>query len=378
MSNDGSIQYACVDGTDQYGGIYKSSDYGVTWTSIYNNKQYWSSIATDSTGANVAVCGGGGQGITGLYFLSTNSGTSWTPVTTIPATSYNSTYSCVAMSSNGKYQSVCSTSDNTGTTTGAVFTSIDTGLSWTQANIPNHAWTNISMSSSGRYQYVCAGQSINQSGILIEGVIYYSHDFGIRWIELKQSSGLQWQRVVVSPNENTVSGCYQNGSGSNVYTTIEIAESSIFYKGNVGINNSNPSYSLDVIGNVNINTSLSTSNSLTANGIIQASQFNTTSDYRIKENPIPIDQYINNYKVDHLTPYLYQNKLSNQINIGLIAHEVQEYFPFLVSGKKDGPNYQSVNYIGLIPLLIHEIKLLKERSKRNKEKRNKEKIYKKK
>jgi hypothetical protein len=54
--------------------------------------------------------------------------------------------------------------------------------------------------------------------------------------------------------------------------------------------------------------------------------------------------------------------------MGLIAHEVQEYFPFLVSGEKDARLYQSVNYIGLIPLLIHEIKLLKERSKRNKDK----------
>jgi len=109
--------------------------------------------------------------------------------------------------------------------------------------------------------------------------------------------------------------------------------------------------------------------SLTANGIIKATQFNTTSDYRIKENPIPLThQSASNYTIDYLTPYQYQNKLSNQLNIGLIAHEVQEYFPFLVSGNKDDPAYQSVNYIGFIPLLIHEIKLLKERSKRNKDK----------
>ena len=112
-----------------------------------------------------------------------------------------------------------------------------------------------------------------------------------------------------------------------------------------------------------------TTPSLTANGIIKATQFNTTSDYRIKENPIPLgDPMINKYTIDVLEPCQYQNKLSNQLNIGLIAHEVQEYFPFLVSGNKDDPAYQSVNYIGLIPLLIHEIKLLKERSKRNKDK----------
>jgi hypothetical protein len=53
--------------------------------------------------------------------------------------------------------------------------------------------------------------------------------------------------------------------------------------------------------------------------------------------------------------------VTNQLNIGLIAHEVQEHFPFLVTGNKDDSEYQSINYIGLIPLLIHEIKELKMR-----------------
>jgi len=62
-----------------------------------------------------------------------------------------------------------------------------------------------------------------------------------------------------------------------------------------------------------------------------------------------------------LQPYIYQNKLTKQTNLGFIAHEVQEYFPFLVTGNKDDPTYQSIHYIGLIPLLIHEIKELKSR-----------------
>ncbi len=43
----------------------------------------------------------------------------------------------------------------------------------------------------------------------------------------------------------------------------------------------------------------------------------------------------------------------------MIAHEVQEYYPFLVEGEKDGYNTQSVNYIGLIGVLIKEIQELK-------------------
>jgi hypothetical protein len=45
--------------------------------------------------------------------------------------------------------------------------------------------------------------------------------------------------------------------------------------------------------------------------------------------------------------------------MGFIAHEVQALFPSIVSGQKDGPDYQSVNYTGLIALLVKEIQTLK-------------------
>jgi hypothetical protein len=52
---------------------------------------------------------------------------------------------------------------------------------------------------------------------------------------------------------------------------------------------------------------------------------------------------------------------SNKNDIGFVAHELQEQFPFLVHGEKDEELYQSVNYNGLIGLLVHEIKSLKDR-----------------
>jgi hypothetical protein len=67
------------------------------------------------------------------------------------------------------------------------------------------------------------------------------------------------------------------------------------------------------------------------------------------------------YKVDELNPVSYINKITNRQDIGLIAHEVQEHFPFLVNGEKNGEEHQSVNYVGLIGLLIHEIQQLKAR-----------------
>jgi hypothetical protein len=49
--------------------------------------------------------------------------------------------------------------------------------------------------------------------------------------------------------------------------------------------------------------------------------------------------------------------------LGFIAHEVQPHFPMLVNGQKDGEGYQSINYIGLIPVLVAEIKDLKSQVK---------------
>jgi hypothetical protein len=53
------------------------------------------------------------------------------------------------------------------------------------------------------------------------------------------------------------------------------------------------------------------------------------------------------------------NKQTKKQDIGLIAHELQEFYPELVNGVKDGSEIQTVNYIGLIPIMISEIKTLK-------------------
>jgi hypothetical protein len=93
-------------------------------------------------------------------------------------------------------------------------------------------------------------------------------------------------------------------------------------------------------------------------GNIEATIINTTSDYRVKENPILLNE---TFFVDSLKPMFYKNKMSNKEDMGFLAHEVQEIFPFLVNGEKDGDSYQSLNYNGFIALLVKEIQELKKR-----------------
>jgi hypothetical protein len=99
---------------------------------------------------------------------------------------------------------------------------------------------------------------------------------------------------------------------------------------------------------------------ITATGQISAASFNSGSDYRIKENVTKLDSSFN---VDNLNPVTYINKNMGKQDIGFIAHEVQEIYPFLVNGEKDGEETQSLNYIGLIGILTKELQDLKKRVK---------------
>jgi hypothetical protein len=64
-----------------------------------------------------------------------------------------------------------------------------------------------------------------------------------------------------------------------------------------------------------------------------------------------------------LNPVYFKFKNDNKESIGLIAHELQAHYPFLVEGKKDDEQTQTVNYSGLIGVLIKEIQELKKRVK---------------
>jgi len=86
------------------------------------------------------------------------------------------------------------------------------------------------------------------------------------------------------------------------------------------------------------------------------SAVNVTSDYRIKNNVETLDE---THTVDNLRPVKYYQTQAKQNSIGFLAHELQEHYPELIEGVKDGTKMQSVNYNGLLPILINEVQQLK-------------------
>ena len=114
---------------------------------------------------------------------------------------------------------------------------------------------------------------------------------------------------------------------------------------------------LDICGSVQISGSLLVDDNLNVGGRISCPITTIQSDYRIKSNITDLDD---RFTVDHLRPVLYNNEITHCVDIGFLAHEVQKKYPFLVHGDKDDINaYQSLNYNGLIGILVKEIQDLK-------------------
>jgi hypothetical protein len=129
---------------------------------------------------------------------------------------------------------------------------------------------------------------------------------------------------------------------------------------------STPYTSLVNTGNGTIQIGSSASgfgNNLIVYGQVTATSFQSSSDYRLKTN---IKQINNKYSIDNLNPVEYD--MNDRHDMGFLAHEIQEYYPFLVDGDKDGEKMQSINYNGIIALLVKEIQVLKNEIKELKQK----------
>jgi len=93
-------------------------------------------------------------------------------------------------------------------------------------------------------------------------------------------------------------------------------------------------------------------------------QYLTTSDYRLKEDLKPFKALDTICKIN-VYNYKWKDIEGDNINYGVLAHELQELIPEVVAGEKDEVNkkgeeeYQSVDYSKLVPHLIQSIQELK-------------------
>lgn len=100
----------------------------------------------------------------------------------------------------------------------------------------------------------------------------------------------------------------------------------------------------------------STFKSMTVLGDFASNPVLTPSDYRIKTNVQTLDE---THVLDQLRPVTYYQTQIARNDIGFLAHELQQYYPELVEGDKDSEQMQSIDYSGIVPILIKEIQQLK-------------------
>ena len=95
----------------------------------------------------------------------------------------------------------------------------------------------------------------------------------------------------------------------------------------------------------------STAVSLSSGGVVTATDFNSTSDINLKTNIKPILSPLS--KLLQLNGVTFNWKKDDRPSVGVIAQEVEKVFPELVN---ETENFKTVNYDGLIGLLIEAIK----------------------
>jgi len=155
--------------------------------------------------------------------------------------------------------------------------------------------------------------------------------------------------------------------------------------GELGIGTTGPGSKLDVLGATNTSNSnllrlRSTSqnpgapekvasfyyNTNTERGYIAVNQYavvyNTSSDYRLKENVAPISNGIERIKALNPCRFNFIGASTDNIVDGFIAHEAAEVVPESVTGEKDAvdennePTYQGIDQSKIVPLLTAALK----------------------
>src|SRR5262249_49016320 len=132
-SADGSKLIAAV-GDGSFGQLYTSTDFGATWVPRETNRN-WSSVASSAGGTRLIAAAAGVDGTQGL-FVSQDSGVTWQQRG--PATAYGA----VAASADGTRMVACSLGSG-------IYSSLDSGTTWTLSLDVPAFWSSITSSSDG-------------------------------------------------------------------------------------------------------------------------------------------------------------------------------------------------------------------------------------
>jgi hypothetical protein len=176
-TNSAAVQTAVAYG----GAIYRSADYGSTWSNTgitidgsananTVTPRNWQDIAVSAeTGAIQVTCVSGGY-----LYVSADTGANWASSSTVSidgvaTQTTNRVWQAVAVSANGQYGLACV---NSTSASGFLYRSTDSGGSWSSSNViidgagsqaTNRPWQDVGMSANGKYQVACLNTNTQTS-----------------------------------------------------------------------------------------------------------------------------------------------------------------------------------------------------------------------
>jgi len=204
-STNGEKLFACANN----GIVSVSTNYGSTWSSQTikysldsNANAYFTCVASSADGTKLFATGSNSSSsISTCIYVSANSGSTWSerrepgtnylPGTTFPAKNF---YLGIACNSDGT-KVVCASQP------GYIFTSTDSGTTWTQRTFTQQQWGPVTSDSTGTY--LAAGIRNGPDNI------YTSNDSGANWVRQTDTSSpsKSWRSVVYSSDASTLVAC---------------------------------------------------------------------------------------------------------------------------------------------------------------------------
>ena len=182
------------------GGIYASTNSGATWVKSGATNDYWQCIACSADGLRLAagVYGGG-------ICISTNGGATWAG-----SDATNAYWQCVTCSADGTRLAAV---DNSSYGDGGIYFSTDSGATWTESGAPLVGWQSIAGSADG----------LRLAAMSSYDGIYISMNGGGTWV-LSSAPIIVWQSIASSSDGQRLAavafqdGIYTSTNGGGIWT----------------------------------------------------------------------------------------------------------------------------------------------------------------
>jgi hypothetical protein len=187
------------------GGIYVSTNSGNTWSSASAPTNGWYSVASSADGTKLAAMTTDSLTPAGPYgwiYISADAGRNWTQSARVQWPT------SLASSADGT-RLIAAIGEQGFTFSGSLLLSADSGATWTEAltNTPIHVWSSAAMSADGTHLAVGTGGVFSSQ---IAGPVYTSTDSGLTWTTM-DSPVEYWSALAMSADGGRVVAAAKDG-----------------------------------------------------------------------------------------------------------------------------------------------------------------------